>query len=111
MRQVLVLPPGHYRLSGQLRGSIAGKRGLRWQLRCNSQVWNVLGETEMLIGESEEWRMFTLEADVPQSAECIGQVLALYHDARSASEEYLRGEAWFGGLHLERTAGEKSAAR
>ncbi|MGO9483110.1 MAG: hypothetical protein ACLPX9_00795 [Rhodomicrobium sp.] len=111
IRQVLVLPPGHYRLSGQLRGSIIGKRGLRWQLRCNSQTWTVLGETEMLLGESEEWRMFTLEADVAQSAECIGQVLVLYHDARSASEEYLRGEAWFGGLHLERTAGEKSAAR
>ena len=65
----------------------------------------------MLVGESEEWRVFTLEADVPQSAECVGQVLRLFHESRSASEEYLSGEAWFGGMRLERTAGQKSAAR
>ncbi len=101
LRQVLVLPPGHYRLEGKLRGSIIGKRGLRWQLTCLSGA-PVLGETDMLMGESEEWRAFALEAQVPQSKECVGQVVRLFHDSRSASEEYITGEVWFGGLHLER---------
>ena len=110
IRQVLVLPKGHYRLEGQLRGSIIGKRGLRWRLSCAR--WDqVLGETDMLLGESEEWRVFSLEAEVPEQAECSGQALRLVHDTRSASEEYLNGEAWFGSLHLERTAGPKTAAR
>ncbi len=111
IEQALLLPAGHYRLEGKLHGSIVGKRGLRWRISCVSAPQTVLGETEMLVGESEEWRVFTLEADVPQSAECVGQVLRLFHESRSASEEYLSGEAWFGGMRLERTAGQKSAAR
>lgn len=103
VRQVLVLPPGRYRLEGKLRGSIISKRGLRWQLTCLSGT-PVLGETDMLMGDSEEWRAFALEAQVPQSKECVGQVLRLFHDSRSASEEYVTGEVWFGSLHLERLA-------
>ena len=109
VRQALLLPPGHYRLTGQLRGSIVGKRGLRWQLSCATSIETVLGETEMLMGESEEWRVFTLDADIPDKTDCVGQLLRLYHDARTPSEEYLSGEAWFGGMQLERTARQKSA--
>ena len=64
----------------------------------------------MLMGESEEWRVFTLEADVPLNSQCVGQALALSDEARSASEEFLSGEAWFGGMRLERVAAQKSAA-
>ncbi len=109
VRQLLVLPPGHYRLEGKVRGSVIGRRGLRWQLTCMAAD-TVLGETDMLMGQSEEWRAFALEAQVPQSKDCIGQVLRLFHDSRSASEEYLTGEVWFGGLHLERIASNAVAA-
>ena len=50
--QVLFLPPGRYRLQGNLRGAISGKRGLRWQIFCASGLHKLLGETEMLLGES-----------------------------------------------------------
>lgn len=102
--QVLILPPGRYRLEGRLRGSIISKRGLRWQLSCYPLNETVLGELEMLVGRSEQWRVFTLEAEVPQSRECKGQLLRLFHDSRSASEEFISGEAWFGGLRLEHVA-------
>ncbi len=110
VKQVLVLPPGHYRLEGKLRGSIIGKRGLRWQLACLWGARTVLGETDMLLGQSEEWRAFALEAEVPQNSQCVGTVLRLIHNSRSASEEYVTGEAWFGGLQLERVAGHAIAA-
>ena len=108
--QVLVLAPGRYRLTGEFRGPLEGKRGLRWRLSCNSGAQADLGETEMLLGQPEQWRVFTLEASVP-SGDCVGQVLRLVHDARSASEEYLSGEAWFADFRLERMGSGKSAAR
>jgi len=103
---VLVLPPGRYRLAGKIRGTIQAKRGLRWQLTCSSAPQTVLGESDMLMGESEQWRLFTLEAKVPQDKNCAGQVLRLFHDSRSASEELITGEVWFGDLHLERNTGQ-----
>lgn len=111
VRQVLLLPPGRYRLEGKLRGSIIGKRGLRWELVCDSAAQTRLGASDLLEGESEPWRLFTFEADVPQSTDCIGQVLRLFHDARSASEQYLSGEAWFAGMDLKPIPAQKNAAR
>ena len=99
--QIVILPPGKYRLEGNLRGSIIAKRGLRWQFRCTNGS-RILGETDMLLGQSRQWRAFTLEADVPQSEDCRGQTLRLFHDSRSASEELISGEAWFASLRLER---------
>jgi hypothetical protein len=100
--QIVVLAPGKYRIEGKIRGSIITKRGLRWQLRCTSAPHRVLGETDMLMGQSQQWRIFSLEAEVPQSADCVGQTLRVFHDSRSASEEFITGEVWFTSMHLER---------
>ena len=100
--QVVLLPPGKYRIEGKVRGKITAKRGLRWQVRCASGPKRVLGETDMLMGHSPQWRVFALEAEVPLIEECRGQTLRLFHDSRSASEELISGEAWFAGLRLER---------
>jgi hypothetical protein len=100
--QIVLLAPGRYRFEGKLRGALAGKRGLRWQLRCTSGSQRVLAETEMLLGQSREWRVFTLEAQAPRLEECRAQTLRLFHDSRSASEQLLSGEIWFSDLRLER---------
>ena len=100
--QVLYLPPGRYRLEGKLRGAISGKRGLRWQVRCASGSQRILGETEMLLGQSLQWRVFSFDAEVPHLSECSGEILRLIHDLRSASEELLSGEIWFSDLRLTR---------
>ena len=102
--QVVRLTPGKYRLEGKFRGSIAAKRGLRWQLRCLSGSHRMLGQTDMLMGQSEDWRIFSLDADVPETDDCRGQTLRLFHDSRSASEELISGEAWFTALRLERVS-------
>jgi hypothetical protein len=102
VRQVVFLTPGRYRLEGKLRGAISGKRGLRWRLHCLYGSSPVLGETEMLMGRTAQWRVFSLEGEVPESADCRGQMIRLTHDARSASEELVSGEVWFSDLRLER---------
>jgi hypothetical protein len=53
------------------------------------------------MGQSQQWRLFSLEIEVPRD-HCTGQVLRLYHDARSPSEEFIAGEVWFSSLSLER---------
>ena len=102
--QILRLAPGKYRLEGKFRGWITAKRGLRWQIRCLSGSHGILGETGMIMGQAEKWRVFSLEAEVPETEDCHGQTLRLFHDSRMASEELISGEAWFAGLHLERVA-------
>ena len=47
----------------------------------------------------------------PESGDCVGQVLRLFHDSRSASEEFISGEVWFAGLHLERVASLTAAGK
>ncbi len=110
LSQLLFLAPGHYRLEGKLRGTITAKRGLRWQLTCATGSRRALAETDMLMGETEQWRIFTLEGDVPQSEDCNGQALRLFHDSRSASEELISGEVWFGSLRLSRIQRESKVA-
>ena len=111
LSQIVLLPPGHYRLEGKLRGQISGKRGLRWQLTCASGTRKLLGQTDMLMGETRQWRIFALEAEVPAGGDCIGQVLRLLHDSRSASEEFISGEVWFGDLRLEHVRPAEAALK
>jgi len=108
--QVILLAAGRYRLEGKLRGSIIAKRGLRWQIRCASGARRSLGETDMLLGQSQQWRVFSLEVEIPQAEDCHGQTLRLFHDSRSASEEFISGEVWFGSLRLSRIQRESKVA-
>ncbi len=101
--QTLALAPGDYRFKGLFRGKIDAKRGLRWQIRCVGRTRNVLAETEMLIGQFKEWKDFRFEFSVPNDAGCKGQVLRLFHESRSASEELISGDVWFNNLQLERS--------
>lgn len=102
LSQTLVLPPGRYRLEGKLRGTIIGKRGLLWRIECLYRADPPLGETEQLLGQSQAWRLFGVEFEVPATPECAAQRLRLLHDARSASEELVSGEVWFDDLGIQR---------
>lgn len=102
LSQTLSLPPGSYRLEGKIRGSIIGKRGLLWQVQCLYQLDPPLGQTEPLLGQSRTWRLFSVDFQVPARPDCAAQILRLFHDARSASEELVAGEAWFDDLSITR---------
>jgi hypothetical protein len=104
VKQVVFLASGKYHLEGRIRGTVIAKRGLRWELRCANGSRALLGETEMLVGQSYHWRTFSFELEVPKAEDCRGQTLRLFHDSRSASEEIISGEVWFTGLHFERVS-------
>ena len=53
-------------------------RGLRWQIRCASGARRSLGETDMLLGQSQQWRIFSMEVEIRQADDCHGQTLRLY---------------------------------
>ena len=103
VRQVLVLPPGTYQLSGLLNGALRGRRGVRWQLRCGERLRNVLGQSQLLLGDGPKWAPFTMDFVVPDDPSCGSQTLRLFHHARSASEELIFGELWFDDLRIRET--------
>lgn len=99
LSQMIVLAPGHYRLEGEFRGMIRGKRGVRWQVRC-WQGRNI-AETEMLYGAfANAWRSFGLNIEIPDSDNCQSQQLRVFHDSRSASEEVISGHISFRRINL-----------
>ena len=102
--QTLVLAPGRYELASGLRGSVVGKRGLLWEIDCLYGKRAMLGRSEPMLGQFANWTESAFEFEVPDKPDCAGQVLRLYHDARSASEQLVRGEVWLGGLTLKSLA-------
>lgn len=102
LSQTLALPPGRYRLEGRLKGTVIGKQGLVWQMQCYYRRSPALGQTQPLLGQTQSWRMFEFEFEVPNIPECLAQTLILFHDSRSASEELVSGEVWFDDLELRR---------
>lgn len=100
LSQMIVLTPGRYRLEGEFRGMIRGKRGLRWQVRC----WQGkdIAETEMLYGAStNSWRGFGLIIEIPDRDDCRSQQLRIFHDSRSASEDVISGHISFRHINLK----------
>lgn len=99
LSQILILAPGRYRFTGELAGMIRARRGLRWEIHC----WKgkELAKTEMLYGlPNAPLQPFGLDVDVPDRDDCRSQQLRLFHDARSASEQLITGQASFRSLAL-----------
>jgi hypothetical protein len=99
--QFTMLPSGRYRLSVKHRGDVSAKRGLRWRIRCFGKPHPPIGETDMILGQQPNWHTVEVDFEVPATPECRAQQVALIHDARSASEELISGEAWFDDLAIE----------
>ena len=100
LSQVLVLGPGRYQLSGEFKGMINARRGLRWEFGC----WQgkLLAQTEMLHGRpGEVWQPFALEVEIPDLDDCRSQQLRLFHDQRSVSEQLASGQMSFRRLNLD----------
>lgn len=100
LTQVILLAPGDYDFSFDYRVELRAKRGLRWRLHCLYAKRKLLYETEMLLGDDAQWRKLAARLTVPKDPECRAQVLSVIHDARSASEQLISGEAWFDNLSL-----------
>lgn len=102
--QLTVLTVGRYRLSGEFRGVMTAKRGVRWQFHCVPNRRKVVGETELIRGNPRAWQSFSFDFFVPNTKDCRAQLLRLFLDARSASEELVSGNISFRHLKLVRAA-------
>lgn len=104
LTQILVLPPGRYRLEGEYFGRINAQRGIRWEVRC----WrgNEIARTEMIRGDPQPaWRPFRLDVEVPDRDDCRAQQLRVFLDARLAAEQLVSGQIAFRQLSLRRRDG------
>jgi hypothetical protein len=101
--QFVVLPPGRFKLTGKYRGEIKARRGLVWQISCNSDLTAKIGETSQILVRTFQWRSFEMTFEVPPT-NCPTQVVGLALAARSPSEQIASGTMWFDDLVLTREA-------
>jgi hypothetical protein len=96
VRQLLMLPPGSYMLKGQYMLDLISPRGLQWRITC-VQATEPLAESSLHNGRIPDWTNFDVEFTVP-SQNCPAQNLELASAARSASEQFMTGTAWYDDL-------------
>jgi hypothetical protein len=96
VRQLLMLPPGSYILKGQYQLDLISPRGLQWRISC-VKATEPLAESVLYNGTAAEWTEFGVNFSVPEK-NCPAQNLELVSGARSASEQFITGTAWFDDL-------------
>ncbi len=95
--QLTMLTPGRYSIKGSYKSDLDGPRGVLWTISCAGG--QILGQSERLIGVSQDWGHFEFAFAVPEKG-CTAQSLLLGLAARSPSEEILSGEIWFDDLSV-----------
>ncbi|HEY7851684.1 MAG TPA: hypothetical protein VIB82_01840, partial [Caulobacteraceae bacterium] len=94
--QLLVLPPGPYRLSGKVRIEAAPSDDrFSWRVACAGRPDTALGEARQAPG-AQGWRPFTADFTVPASG-CPAQWLRL---DGLAHEGFETTEAWYRSLRV-----------
>ena len=86
--QLVLLAPGDYTFSAQFSASINGRRGLVWAISCIDG--QELGRSAMMLGNVPKPSRVAFEFAVPETG-CRAQQLRLFHDSRSASEQFVSG--------------------
>ncbi len=103
VQQRLLLGAGSYRLTGRLKGEVAGRKGTRLTIACTEQNNERIAETPMFIGQQLEWRSFETSFTVQEG--CRSQVLRIIHDARFSAEQFLSGLVWYDDIAIVRADG------
>jgi hypothetical protein len=99
--QLIMLAPSKYRLEATYKGTLLGRRGLKWRVTCVEGPTTAIGESEMIKGISSAWKAVEFSFTVPDS-NCPAQYLHLDFDARMASEQFVSGEVWFDNVRILR---------
>jgi hypothetical protein len=98
----LLLMPGHYRLSVQVRAqAMASELGLQWVLECHSGPQIVV--LSLPAGGSFAWRQLTGDFEIPDKS-CQGQWLRLTNPVSGGAGQRVAGELWLANMQIERLA-------
>lgn len=100
VQQYIVLSPGSYQLKVSQKGQVTGQRGLQWQVLCTENT-KLLAQTPMFLGLMTDWTEIQAEFTVPESG-CRLQQIRLHLAARTASEQIVKGSAWFDDVQIVR---------
>jgi hypothetical protein len=94
--QLLLLPPGAYRLTGESMSETGeAPARLSWRMSCAEQAGGDFVETP-LSGESGGWRAFSADFDVPAQG-CAAQSLRLVN---AAQDSFAGADAWISNLRI-----------
>lgn len=105
VKQILVLPPSRYHLSGKvLAEDLRSEIGLVWSAQCLGKGDAVLAQSEPMKGRDQDWRAFSVDFEVPRN-DCPAQSLILKLPARVDSEQEIGGTIWFDGLRIQKIQG------
>jgi hypothetical protein len=97
--QLVLLPPGRYRLSGRVKtGNLKTSRGLWWHIFCASGTHANLVHTDLVSG-NVSWRSFQADFEVPAEG-CRVQQLRLELPARIAPEREIEGQVWYQDIRI-----------
>ncbi|HET6545457.1 MAG TPA: tetratricopeptide repeat protein, partial [Rhodanobacteraceae bacterium] len=106
--QLLVLAPGHYRLSGRVRADgLRNERGMQWVIVCVGARSERIASTGRYSGSSP-WHAFSTDFDVPDAG-CAAQWLRLDLAARIPAEQMAGGGIWFDDLDIARASMPQAA--
>ena len=108
--QTLQVRPGAYVITGRYKGTLVGRRGLKWTVSCLDMPMAKLGESDVVLGVAHNWQTFSFGVTVPQTG-CEGQELRLNLDARSASERMISGAVTFADLAMASVAQTTPASK
>ena len=98
--QILLLPPGTYRIAGQVRQEdMQSPRGLEWRLDCLGETPHAVGSA-ILPNGTQDWGGFAFDVTVP-AQDCRAQRLQLATRARIPAEQDVDGSAWFDNLSID----------
>jgi tetratricopeptide (TPR) repeat protein len=100
LSELVLLPPGNYRLEGKYKTDLMSQRGLQWSVTC-ADATDPVGVSATMNGSDSSWKAIDLSFTVPPD-ECAAQYVTLTLDARSASEQFVSGAAWYDDLSITR---------
>jgi hypothetical protein len=97
VEQHIMLTPGSYQFRGQHKLNVVSERGLVWRIMCANTL---IGESSPINGKGSTWEDFAFSFTIPN--DCPAQSIQLTLGARSTSEQFASGSAWFDDLQIER---------
>ena len=100
LSELVLLPPGDYKLEGKYKMDLVSQRGLKWSVTC-ADATDPMGISGTINGSDSTWKDIEVPFNIPHDG-CPAQYVRLDLDARSASERFVSGAAWFDDLSITR---------